>query len=151
MKRAKIFAAVIYALLVMGTMTFVHFPELRADETQAKIGVEQARETALRAVPGTVKNDYLATHHGRLIYSFEIAPAAQHGYFANVSLYQRGIVEVNVNALDGSVVNVHRKHEARKDQVQCAEIRSESAPPLSAGRFRPFPGQFPARRRWRSS
>lgn len=138
MKRAKIFAAVIYGMLVMGTMAFVHFPDLQADETQAKIGVEQAREVALRAVRGTVKNDYLETHHGRLVYSFEIAPsgqhgtfeiaARQHGYFAGVPMHQRAVTEVNVSAMDGSVVNVHRKHEPRREAVQCAEIHSESSP-----------------------
>ena len=46
MRRAKIFAAVIYAVLVMGTIAFVHFPELQADEAQAKIGPEQALKIA---------------------------------------------------------------------------------------------------------
>ena len=138
MKRAKLFAAVIYGTLVLSTMAFVHFPELRADETQARIGAEQAREVALRAVPGTVREDDLETRHGRLVYSFEIAPAGyhgtfeiahpQHGYFAGVPLHQRGIVEVHVSAIDGSIVRVHRKHEVRRDAVQSAEIRSESSP-----------------------
>jgi len=137
MKRAKIFAAVIYGMLVLGTIGFVHFPDLRADEAQAKIGAEQARQTALRAVPGTVRNDYLETHHGRLVYAVEIAPSGQHGtfeiasgqhgYFAGVALHQRGTTEVNVSATDGSIVNVHRKHEARLAEAQCAEFGSDSA------------------------
>lgn len=132
MKRAKIFAAVIYGTLVLATMAFVHFPELRADETQAKIGAEQARQVALRAVPGTVRQDDLETHHGRLVYSFEIAPSGQHGtfeiafrrhgYFAGVPLHQRGVVEVNVSAMDGSIVKVHRKHEVRRDGVERAQM-----------------------------
>ena len=116
MKRAKIFAAVIYAVLVMGTMAFVHFPELQADEAQAKIGPQQARETALRAVPGTVQDDYLETRHGRLLYSFEIARPGV-----------RGITEVNVSAMDGSVVNVHRGHAAKSEDVKCAELSSKPA------------------------
>src|SRR2546428_10769309 len=64
MKRAKIFAAVIYAMLVMGTMTFVHFPELQADEAQAKIGAEQARATALQAASGTGKANALQREYG---------------------------------------------------------------------------------------
>lgn len=138
MKRAKIFAAVIYGMLVLGTIGFVHFPDLLADEAQAKIGAEQARETALRAVPGTVRNDDLETHHGRLVYSFEIAPSGQHGtfeiasgqrgYFAGVPLHQRATVEVNVSAMDGQIVHVHRKHEVSRNEVQCAEVRSESSP-----------------------
>jgi hypothetical protein len=138
MKRAKIFAAVIYVMLAMGTMAFVHFPDLQADETQAKIGAEQAREAALRAVPGAVKDDYLETHHGRLVYSFQIAPSGQHGsfeiasgqrgYFAGVPLRQDGITEVNVSATDGSIVNVHRERASKRNEVNCAEISSEAEP-----------------------
>ena len=117
MKRAKIFAAVIYAMLVMGTITFVHFPELQADEAQAKIGAEQARETALRAVPGKVKESDLETEHGRLIYSFEIKRPGQ-----------RGITEVNVSAMDGSIVNIHREHAGKSRKAeQHAQLNAESA------------------------
>jgi hypothetical protein len=139
MKRAKIFAVVIYGMLVMGTMTFVHFPELQADEAQAKISAQQARETALRAVPGTVKNDYLETHRGRLVYSVEIAPSGQHGsfeivpagqrgYFAGVPLRLSGITEVHVSAMDGSILNVHREDASKNNEVKCAEISSEAEP-----------------------
>jgi hypothetical protein len=117
MKRAKIFAAVIYAMLVMGTITFVHFPELQADEAQAKIGAEQAREAALRAVPGTVKESDLETEHGRLIYSFEIKRPGQ-----------RGITEVNVSAMDGSIVNIHREHAGKgRKAEQHAQLNAASA------------------------
>jgi uncharacterized membrane protein YkoI len=117
MKRAKIFAAVIYAMLVMGTITFVHLPELQADEAQAKIGAEQARETALRAVPGTVKESDLETEHGRLIYSFEIKRPGQ-----------RGISEVNVSAMDGSIVDIHREHAGKSRKAeQHAQLNAESS------------------------
>jgi len=117
MKRAKIFAAVIYAMLVMGTITFVHFPELQADEAQAKIGAEQARETALRAVPGKVKESDLETEHGRLIYSFEIKRPGQ-----------RGITEVNVSAMDGSIVNIHREHAGKSRKAeQHPQLNAEAA------------------------
>ena len=117
MKRAKIFAAVIYAMLVMGTITFVQFPELQADEAQAKIGAEQARETALRAVPGTVKESDLETEHGRLIYSFEIKRPGE-----------RGITEVNVSAMNGSIVNIHREHAGKNRKAeQHAQLNAEAA------------------------
>jgi len=117
MKRAKIFAAVIYAMLVMGTITFVHFPELQADEAQAKIGAQQAREAALRAVPGTVKESDLETEHGRLIYSFEIKRPGE-----------RGITEVNVSAMDGSIVNIHREHAGKSRKAeQHAQLNAEAA------------------------
>jgi Peptidase propeptide and YPEB domain len=139
MKRAKIFAAVIYAMLVMGTIAFVHFPELQAQVSGGEshlqdelsplnkvqlrgVTKDQARTAALRAVPGTIKDTDLETEHGRLIYSFEIARLAQRGSFEiarpgqrgssfeNEPLKRRGIVEVNVSAMDGSIVNVHREH-----------------------------------------
>lgn len=132
MKRAKIFAAAIYAILVMGTMVFVHFPDLQADEAEAKISAQQAQETALRAIPGTLKDSDLQTEHGRLVYSFEIARPGE-----------RGITEVNVSAMDGSIVNVHREHASsrrtspgkrelrRVNNVrkaeQCQNVSSESA------------------------
>ena len=117
MKRAKIFAAVIYAMLVMGTITFVHFPELQADEAQAKIGAGQAREAALRAVPGKVKESDLETEHGRLIYSFEIKRPGE-----------RGITEVNVSAMDGSIVDIHREHAGKSRKAeQHAQLNAESA------------------------
>jgi hypothetical protein len=118
MKRAKIFAAVIYAMLVMGTMSFVHFPELQADEADAKISAEQAKTAAVRAVPGTVKDSELEKEHGRLIYSVEITRPGE-----------RGITEVNVSAMDGSIVNVHREHAAKQHKVEQCE--TPSAEPTS--------------------
>jgi hypothetical protein len=127
MKRAKIFAAVIYSMLVVGAMTFVHYPVLEAEAlqahvTEANIKPDQARDVALRAVPGTVKSDELETEHGRLIYSFEIERPGQ-----------RGITEVNVNAQDGSIVDVHSEHassrrvnKAQKAQ-QCENLDPDSA------------------------
>jgi Peptidase propeptide and YPEB domain/Esterase FrsA-like len=118
MKRAKLFAAVIYGMLVLGTIVFVNYPDLMADEAQvqAKISAAQARETALRAVPGTVKSSELETEHGRLIYSFEIKRAGE-----------RGITEVNVSATDGSIVDVHREHAGNNRKVEHAQLNPESA------------------------
>jgi len=116
MKRAKIFAAVIYGMLVMGTIAFVQFPDLQADEIHAKIGKAQAGEAAMRAVPGTVKHEELETEHGRLIYSFEIKQAGK-----------PGITEVNVSAMDGSIVEVHREHAGKRNQRQSAQFNAGSA------------------------
>jgi hypothetical protein len=117
MKRAKIFAVVIYGMLVMGTIAFVHYPDLMADEAQAKISSDQARVTALRAVPGRVKESDLETEHGRLIYSFEIKRPGQ-----------RGITEVNVSAMDGSIVDIHREHAGKNRKAeQHAQLNAEAA------------------------
>ena len=121
MRRAKIFAALIYAMLVMGTMTFVHFPDLQADEAEARISAEQAKAAALQVAPGTVKESGLENKHGRLIYSFEIVRPGE-----------RGITEVNVNAMDGSIGGVHRKHAGKqRKSEQCENNSAEAA--LHAG------------------
>jgi hypothetical protein len=126
MKRAKIFAAVIYAMLVMGTMTFVHFPELQADEAEAKIGVEQAREAALRAVPGTVKDSDLESRHGRLVYAFEIERPGQRGSSPNTPSGR--VIEVKVSAMDGSIVHVHSEHARNSRRAErCADLAPATA------------------------
>jgi uncharacterized membrane protein YkoI len=68
-------------------------------QKEAKISEETARATALKEVPnGTVKSSELEREHGKLIYSYDITVAGK-----------SGIEEVNVNAIDGSVVA--RSHE----------------------------------------
>jgi len=130
MRRAKIFAAVIYGMLTMGTIAFVHFPNLQADDpqehqAQARITVEQAREVALRAVPGTVTDSELEKEKGRLIYSFEITrPGEQRSSFGKG---KHSIVEVNVSAVDGSIVDIHREHADKREVKQRAPANAEPA------------------------
>lgn len=67
---------------------------------QAKVSEDSARGVALAHAPGgTVQGLELEREHGRLIWSFDIKIAGK-----------PGITEVNVNALDGSIVGV--EHEA---------------------------------------
>ena len=110
MRRAKVLAAVIYGLLVIAAMTFIHYPDLQAQPARAKIAADQAREVALSAVPGTIKQSDLETEHGRLIYSFEIERPGQ-----------RGITEVNVSAQDGTIVDVHYERPARNQGSKVQE------------------------------
>ena len=123
MRRAKILAAVIYGTLVMATMAFVHFPDLQASDAQehaarARITAEQARDAALRAVPGAVKASELEREHGRLVYSLEIVRPGE-----------RRITEVNVSAMDGSIVNIHRERADRRNHGRQSAL---NAPPASA-------------------
>jgi uncharacterized membrane protein YkoI len=87
-----------------------HHPAARKAETQAqlrkeaKISEETARATALGQVPnGTVKSSELEREHGKLIYSFDITAPGK-----------TGIEEVNVNAIDGTVVA--KQHESPKTE-----------------------------------
>jgi hypothetical protein len=73
---------------------------------KAKISLDAARTTALAQVPnGTVKSEELEREHGKLIYSFDIQVPGK-----------SGIEEVNVNAIDGKVVN--KKHEGAKTEAR---------------------------------
>jgi uncharacterized membrane protein YkoI len=73
-------------------------------QKEAKISEETARATALKEVPnGTVKSNELEREHGKLIYSYDITVPGK-----------TGIEEVNVNAIDGSVVG--KQHESAKTE-----------------------------------
>jgi uncharacterized membrane protein YkoI len=83
-------------------------------QKEAKISEETARATALSQVPnGTIKSSELERENGKLIYSFDITVPGK-----------TGIDEVNVNAIDGSVVA--RSHEnAKAEKKEKAEEAKE--------------------------
>ena len=63
-------------------------------QKEAKISEADARATALKEVPnGSVKSEELEREHGKLIYSYDITVPGK-----------SGIDEVNINAIDGTVV-----------------------------------------------
>jgi uncharacterized membrane protein YkoI len=69
---------------------------------EAKVSEATARATALKEVPnGVVKSSELEREGGKLIYSYDITVPGK-----------TGIDEVNVNAVDGSVVA--KQHETPK-------------------------------------
>lgn len=85
---------------------------------KAKVSLDAARATALAEVPnGTVKSEELEREHGKLIYSFDIEVPGK-----------TGVEEVNVNAIDGKVVN--KKHESAKTESRekKMEHRHSTAP-----------------------
>ncbi|HZE09859.1 MAG TPA: PepSY domain-containing protein [Gemmatimonadaceae bacterium] len=85
-------------------------------QKEAKVSEETARATALKEVPnGSVKSSELERENGKLIYSFAITAPGK-----------TGIEEINVNAIDGSVVN--REHEsAAKEKKEAAAEKKETA------------------------
>ena len=73
-------------------------------QKEAKITEAAARATALTQVPnGTVKSSELEREHGKLIYSYDITVPGK-----------TGIEEVNINAIDGTVVA--KSHETPKSE-----------------------------------
>ena len=93
--------------------TKVKKAETQADlQKEAKISEETARATALKQVPnGSVKSSELERENGKLIYSYDITVPGK-----------TGIDEVNVNAMDGTVVA--KQHETPK--AEKAEAAKEA-------------------------
>jgi uncharacterized membrane protein YkoI len=80
---------------------------------EAKVSEASARATALAQVPnGRVKSSEIEREKGKLIYSFDITVPGK-----------SGIEEVNVNALDGSVVG--REHETAKSEKKEAVVEAK--------------------------
>jgi uncharacterized membrane protein YkoI len=100
-----------------------HHTKVQKEESQAtlqaeaKVSEATARATALAQVPnGTVKSSELEREKGKLIYSFDITVPGK-----------TGIEEVNVNAIDGSVVG--KEHETPKSEKKeaAAEAKEKKA------------------------
>jgi Peptidase propeptide and YPEB domain len=73
---------------------------LKAD---AKIPVEQARATAVKRVPGEIQEEELERENGKLVYSFDIKATGQ-----------KDITEVQVDAVNGSIVSVEKEDAANE-------------------------------------
>jgi N-methylhydantoinase A/oxoprolinase/acetone carboxylase beta subunit len=67
----------------------------------AKISVEEARATAVKKVPGEIQEEELEKENGKLVYSFDIRATGQ-----------KDITEVQVSAIDGSIVSVEKENAA---------------------------------------
>ena len=76
---------------------------------EAKITLDQAREIALKRMPGKIESEELERERWVLVYSFDIRT-------------KKGITEVQVNAVNGRIVSVEResrkKEEAEKKKEQ---------------------------------
>jgi uncharacterized membrane protein YkoI len=96
-----------------------HHTKVQKEESQAtlqaeaKVSEATARATALAQVPnGTVKSSELEREKGKLIYSFDITVPGK-----------TGIEEVNVNAIDGTVVG--KEHETAKSEKKEAAAEAK--------------------------
>jgi uncharacterized membrane protein YkoI len=97
-----------------------HHKAMKKEESQAalqkeaKISEATARATALAQVPnGSIKSSELEREHGKLIYSYDITVPGK-----------AGIEEINVNAIDGSVVN-HEHENAKAEKKEAAQEAKE--------------------------
>ena len=90
--------------------------ETQADlQKEAKVSEADARATALKEVPnGTVKSEELEREKGKLIYSYDITVPGK-----------SGIEEVNVNAIDGSVVGKPKHESAATEKKEAKQEAKE--------------------------
>ena len=78
------------------------FAATAAKPPHTKITMAQARATALKKAPGTVKSEELEHEKGKWIYSFDIATS------------KTGVTEVNVDAMNGKIVDVQQENAAKE-------------------------------------
>jgi hypothetical protein len=88
-------------------------------KSQAKVSLEDARATAIKKVPGEIKEEELEKENSKLVYSFDIQPTGQ-----------KGITEVQVSAIDGTIVSVEKEDAASeaKEQKQDAPKKPVEKP-----------------------
>ncbi|MEO8216657.1 MAG: PepSY domain-containing protein [Acidobacteriota bacterium] len=85
-----------------------------AMQREAKITMARARAIAVAKAPGTVQSGELEREHGKLIYSFDIRTSS------------KITTEVNVNALDGSIVGMQKENAAKEAAEKKQEAKEKS-------------------------
>src|SRR3989442_15835064 len=107
--RLAVAASVLFALLAT--------PALPKDKLEAKARVSKsaAKKTALAKVPdGKVKDSELEEENGKLIWSFDIATKGS-----------KDITEVQVDAITGAVVAVHKETPAQQAEEKARDTAKE--------------------------
>jgi uncharacterized membrane protein YkoI len=104
MKKLSVVIVALFAAVAMSASTTHEKP---------KISMERARAIALQKVPdGTIASAELENEKGKLIYSFD------------VKTKKPGVTEVNIDAMNGKVVDVHHETPAKEAAEKKAESRS---------------------------
>jgi Peptidase propeptide and YPEB domain len=91
-------------------------------KSQAKISLEDARSTAIKKVPGEIKEEELERENGKLVYSFDIQATGQ-----------KDITEIQVSAIDGTIVSVEKESAASEAKEQ----KQDAAKQKAAGKPQP--------------
>ncbi|MEA2337834.1 MAG: hypothetical protein QOE82_1841 [Thermoanaerobaculia bacterium] len=105
----KITTAFAFATIV----TCGAFAATAAKPPHTKITMAQARAVALKEAAGTVKSEELENEKGKWIYSFDIATS------------KTEIMEVNVDAMTGKVVDVQHENAAKEAAEKKAEAKEK--------------------------
>jgi len=106
------FQVAVFAIAATLALAPVTFAATQAElQKEAKISMKKARSIALKKVPGgKIASSELEKENGKLIYSFDIKTP------------KGGVTEVNVNAINGDVVDVHNESAAK----EAAEKKQEA-------------------------
>jgi hypothetical protein len=114
MKSSKIaLLSLVTALLVTPMFAAESQKQLKKE---AKISMRKARSIALAKAPGKLKSSELEREGGKLIYSFDIRNS------------KGTITEVNVNAIDGSIVAIHEETAAKEAAEKKQEAKEKTTP-----------------------
>lgn len=88
-------------------------------KSEAKLSVEDAREIAANKVPGTIEEEELEKENGKLVYSFDIQLKGE-----------KNITEVQVSAIDGSIVSVERENAAAEANEKKQDANKKTSTPV---------------------
>ncbi|HXM95737.1 MAG TPA: PepSY domain-containing protein [Candidatus Dormibacteraeota bacterium] len=125
-KRLSFPAVLLACVMPMAHSTPSQSPQTKKEkqavklQAQAKISMDAARTIALKKAPGEVKEGELEKEHGKLVYSFDIQEAGD-----------PDITEVQVSAIDGSIVSVEKESaasqakEKREDEAKAKKTASQ--------------------------
>ena len=109
--------AAIGLVLIMALAFSVAASDKKSSQKQlakeAKITMKEARATALKEVPGKIKEAELEREDGKLIYSFDIST-------------KEGIKEVQIDALTGTVLKVEIETKEQEAREKAAERKVAS-------------------------
>jgi hypothetical protein len=106
----KITTAFAFATIV----TCGAFAATTAKPPHTKITMAQARATALKTAHGTVTSEELENEKGKWIYSFDIATS------------KTDVTEVNVDAMNGKVVDVQHENAAKEAAEKKLEAKEKA-------------------------
>ncbi len=102
---------VVAALIVAGAQAQTS----TSNTLKPRITMKQAEQTALAKEKGTIKSSELEKEHGRLIYSFDVQTTD-------------GIHEVNVDAMNGKLVEDTKESAADEAKEKRQDKKAERAP-----------------------
>jgi ribosomal protein S3 len=102
------------AFALASIVTCGAFAATTTAKPHTKITMAEARATALKKAPGKVTSEELENEKGKWIYSFDIATS------------KTGVTEVNVDAMNGKIVDVQHENAAKEAAEKKQEAKEKT-------------------------